>query len=1132
MSQPSDASFQVQDSLGRMDGGAGGERWFSLRAIGVSLVLIAVFAYFLPYWYLRLNLQILTGFHLPAIAIFPVLVLLLINAVVRKLGVGLDRGELTVVLCTLLVSLGSLFLVSNVFTALPSPVHGATEASGYADDFLWTVDERLLPYEIADRERAMAADQYQESLNWFYSGVPERPPEGVDLRYSPTLPLQTVVETTTGTMPALNPPPHVQQARVYLEPPPLRTPWWRWIRKHGVDREARLEDYRGLAELIRQAEGLEEPLRESMLAEVAILKENVGFIYDPQTPVFPEHALDAYDSIRRRLGRSRAISSDTRRELRIAIEQEQQTDTRFPPWRWTAEYREERLAAYDALSEKIRTTEDLESALRDEILEDIDRLRMRQGAQQPYYRALLAIIKEAREQALDPLAVAIEKAGELDGVDNTELLNGLILGSMLGRLERLEPLDGDRAAAMREMIDEVAELWGQGESAASVLEQLEELTGQIKDTEVETWWADIESAIRAEKDTDLARHWWHWDMSFGRERAMVYVGLAGDIRASSLPPSVRRRMVEQAHGLIQNAVRTISDDASAYARMSMQLRESTEIVMADRRAIESAIDSARESDFYAANYFQEASPGFYGWTGPLVWWMVLLVLLILLQFCIAAVLRRQWVDHEKLLFPHVEMFESAFEPGPTGIPGGSMIRNPLFWVGFFLAVGIFTLEGLHVYWPEVPGVNFQSDFSLAPLLSAEPWSAIPPALDLHLFIIAIVFLLPAQISFSVWVFVLLDFALRVYMRQTGVTWQVYLPIHGYLIHEGTRLIGGLSVFVIALMFSARRHLAGVVKKAFLMGREVDDSQEPIPYFGAFWGVVLSAVAIMVWCVLMGMNPFISFLLFTLAILAIIFLTRVVCELGIPTGSYQVYSLPQRLVAGVFGFQGTPGKTFLGLPLYMTPTFATWACIAPQLFYGVHMMPFMMTSDRFFRPGNMRRRFTGFIILITIVVMGVFAVRSIQVPYQEGAFRLEEGMAEAHGHNFANTLQRDFIRREAIHQPFAPNYLSGLAGAIIMAGLLLLRHLFYWWPLHPIGFIAVGLSGGVWFSVFIGWFIKRAALKYGGGSLFQKAIPFFVGLLVGHFVIAGIWLIVGAWRVSMGLDGDYSAMFNTVWGRST
>ncbi len=1132
MSQPSDASFEVQDSLGRMDGRTGGERWFSLRAIGVSLVLVAVFAYFLPYWYLRLNLQILTGFHLPAIVIFPVLVLLLINMVVRKLGVGLDRGELTVVLCTLLVSMGTLFLVSNLFTALPSPIQGATEASGYADDFLWTLDERILPYEIEDRERAMAADQYQENLNWFFSGVPERPPEGVDLRYAPTLPLQAVTETTSGTMPALNPPPHVQQARVYLEPPPLRTPWWRWIRKHGVDREDRLEDYHGLAELIREAEELEEPLRERMLAEVDILKGNISFIYEPQTPVFPEHALDAYDSIRRRLGRSRAISTDTRRELRTAIEEERQTDTLFPPWRWTPEYREERLAAYDDLSEAIRTAEDLEPALRDEILEDIDRLRVRQGAQQPYYQALLAILEGGREQALDPLAVAIEKAGELDGAEDTELLNGLIIGAMLDRLERLEPLDRDRAAAMREMIEEVAALWEQGESAAPVLEQMGEMADEIKDTEVETWWEGLETAILAAQETDLEHNWWHWDQAFGRERALTYVDLAAEIRASSLPPSVRRRMVEQTEGLIHNAVRTISDDASVYARLSKQLRDSAEIGMADRQAIERAIASARESDFYAANYFQGSPPGFYGWTGPLVWWMVLLVLLILLQFCIASVLRRQWVDHEKLLFPHVEMFENAFEPDAAGTPGGSMFRNPLFWVGFFLAVGIFTLEGFHVYWPEVPGVNFQSDFSLAPLLSAEPWSAIPPALDLHLFIIAIVFLLPAQISFSVWVFVLLDFALRVYMRQTGATWQVYLPVHGYLIHEGTRLIGGLSVFVIALMISARRHLAAVVKKAFFVGREVDDSQEPIPYFGAFWGIVLSAVAILVWCVIMGMNPFISFLLFTLTILAIIFLTRVVCELGIPTGTYQVYSLPQRFIAGVFGFQGTPGKTFLGLPLYMTPTFTTWACIAPQLFYGVHMMPFMMTSDRFFRPGNLRRRFTGFIILITIVVMAVFAVRAIQIPYQEGAYRLEQGMAEAHGHNFGNTLQRDFVRREAIHQPFAPNYLSGLAGAIIMAGLLLLRHLFYWWPLHPIGFVAVGLSGGVWFSVFIGWFIKRAALKYGGGSLFQKAIPFFVGLLVGHFVIAGIWLIVGAWRVSMGLDGDYSAMFNTVWGRST
>ena len=49
----------------------------------------------------------------------------------------------------------------------------------------------------------------------------------------------------------------------------------------------------------------------------------------------------------------------------------------------------------------------------------------------------------------------------------------------------------------------------------------------------------------------------------------------------------------------------------------------------------------------------------------------------------------------------------------------------------------------------------------------------------------------------------------------------------------------------------------------------------------------------------------------------------------------------------------------------------------------------------------------------------------------------------------------------------------------------------------------------WFSVFLAWSVKAAILKYGGASLYLGMRPLFLGLVLGTFVSAGVWLVVDA-----------------------
>jgi hypothetical protein len=85
------------------------------------------------------------------------------------------------------------------------------------------------------------------------------------------------------------------------------------------------------------------------------------------------------------------------------------------------------------------------------------------------------------------------------------------------------------------------------------------------------------------------------------------------------------------------------------------------------------------------------------------------------------------------------------------------------------------------------------------------------------------------------------------------------------------------------------------------------------------------------------------------------------------------------------------------------------------------------------------------------------------------------------------------------------------GAII-TGLLTYLRRFYWFPLHPVGYVvACAIGFRVFAPVFAIWAIKWVILHYFGGSVHHKARRLFLGLVLGHFGVAAIWAILAVFR---------------------
>ena len=74
----------------------------------------------------------------------------------------------------------------------------------------------------------------------------------------------------------------------------------------------------------------------------------------------------------------------------------------------------------------------------------------------------------------------------------------------------------------------------------------------------------------------------------------------------------------------------------------------------------------------------------------------------------------------------------------------------------------------------------------------------------------------------------------------------------------------------------------------------------------------------------------------------------------------------------------------------------------------------------------------------------------------------------------------------------------------------LRQTFASWPLHPIGFAVAGNWGmqEVWCPFFVAWLIKVTTLRGGGIRLYRALLPFFLGVLLGDFLIPMGWAVIG------------------------
>jgi len=475
------------------------------------------------------------------------------------------------------------------------------------------------------------------------------------------------------------------------------------------------------------------------------------------------------------------------------------------------------------------------------------------------------------------------------------------------------------------------------------------------------------------------------------------------------------------------------------------------------------------------------------WIPPLLWWTFFILVLIFIMLCINTIVRRQWIQREKLAYPIAEI--------PYNLVTTSFY-NRLVWVGFAIGAVINLINGFHFLFPSLPGIAFIKMHNIGYLFTEKPlnalramrFSAIPS-------IIGLSFFMPLDLLFSCWFFYFYWQGMRLLGAVVG--WRKY-PGYGsypYIVQES---IGAYLAMLVIAIWLGRQHFSRTAKQIFVPKTTPNDRDDtPMPYRIAWLGIIGGLGLLTLFCSRMGISVKVALFFFVFYYAISTAITRLRAEIGFPDHDVH-FGGPVQMLTSAVGTANLSPHTLGAIPLF-------WF-ISRRL--DSHIMPHQLEAFKLSDKGKMGNRgtlwamllgsFLGIVATFWILLHVSYKIGLDNIPYPSiSAWAREPWM----------------YLGQWLQNPTGVNFryigLVGLGFTVAMF-LAVMRFQFVWWPLHPIGYAVAGSYGMsfLWSCLLISWICKWFLLKYGGIKRYRQATPLFLGLVLGEFSIAGIWTIIG------------------------
>jgi hypothetical protein len=497
------------------------------------------------------------------------------------------------------------------------------------------------------------------------------------------------------------------------------------------------------------------------------------------------------------------------------------------------------------------------------------------------------------------------------------------------------------------------------------------------------------------------------------------------------------------------------------------------------------------------------------WWRPMLFWVPLLVIMVVLSASLVRTLHRQWSRHELLTYPLANVAEALLGTEP-GRAYPAVCYQRAFWAGVGLTALLYTVNGLAAYFPLMIKIPLQYyDIDLIknfPFLSkycgSEAYSLFRGMV--FPFLVAIAVLLPTDVSLTCWLgWVLMVLGTGFYFLVTGEN------IGGT---ETDFIRIGMYVAVLGLiLFIGRREYWNILRCA--AGRR-DPDEAVRAAAGACRVFAVSCLGLAGLLVYAGLDCLTAATLVAAFSLMVVLIARLTAEVGLPwlsTFGGQATLFPLKLLgAAALGPHSLAVLAAVGGALDMV---TTNTAAAQQTTWG------KLTEDL---PRRQRPNLSLQVGLLVALVAGIGAI--LWDNYSYGArrdqsmpgggdgwvTRMQHASQDASRLQIEGLTQATGLARLKLIRVEPKFWRFFLYGAAVIIGCAALRLRFSWWPLHPLPFLLFNTwcLSRLYVCFFLGWVIKTAIVQIGGGRVFTKSKPFFIGVIYGEVLVCGIWAVVG------------------------
>ena len=469
------------------------------------------------------------------------------------------------------------------------------------------------------------------------------------------------------------------------------------------------------------------------------------------------------------------------------------------------------------------------------------------------------------------------------------------------------------------------------------------------------------------------------------------------------------------------------------------------------------------------------------WMPPFVGWGIFTIAMVWAGVAMSALVYDHWRHQERLSFPVNQIpLMIVDERRPV-------FRSWLFWLGFGLAGGLNIINTIHAMNPIVPGFPVKRAAITIPGLPA-PWSALSPAMySLNPFLIGLEYFLPLDLLFSIFFFYWMG-------RMQGVALSFFgidIPysrnemVAPYVREQAFGAILALAAFS---LWTSR----GLWRESWTRYRQIMQLRLAAVSAGAALLVMVGVL------IAAGMPGWMAMLFIVILTAMILSFAHIRAQYGPPAVGIFL-SGPGPALYNFFGANG------LGTQGLASLTSTSWA--AREFTYHPAMPTleaFALTEKRV-KPIHL----VGGIMAAAVVgyVSGWGSV--LHLGYSHGyATAQTAGLQSYMGNQACRSFSNNLA--DPVTGPHLPNILATFMGIGVTLLLQSLRTRFVWLPLHPVGYALASTytSTFLWSTALITWVFKSLWMRYTGLKGYYRAAPFFLGLLLGEFVMGSVVSLIG------------------------